>query len=45
MMEQLELPLWETLRSAQLMPEQVNFERSLAEVEEAISQVPKAEHL
>lgn len=41
MTEQLELPLWETLRSAQMMPEQVDFDGLLAEVEEAISQVPE----
>lgn len=45
MMEQLELPLWETLRSAQMMPEQVDFEELLAEVEEAISQVSESEQL
>lgn len=44
-MEQMELPLWETLRSAQMVPEQVDFEELLAEVEEAISQVPESEQL
>lgn len=33
MTEQLELPLWETLQSARVMPERVNFEELLAEVE------------
>lgn len=45
MTEHLELPLWETLRSAQMVPEQVDFEGLLAEVEESISQVPEAEQL
>lgn len=45
MTKQLELPLWETLQSAQLVPEQVDFERLLGEVEEAISQVPESEQL
>ncbi len=30
MTEQMEVPLWETLRSAQIMPEQVDFEVLLA---------------
>lgn len=45
MTEQMELPLWETLRSAQMVPEQVDFEGLLAEVEEAILQVPESEQL
>jgi hypothetical protein len=45
MTEQMELPLWETLRSAQMVPEQVDFERLLREVEEAISHVPESEQL
>ncbi|HIK15843.1 MAG TPA: hypothetical protein IGS53_11255 [Leptolyngbyaceae cyanobacterium M33_DOE_097] len=45
MTEQLELPLWETLRSDQMMPEQVDFEGLLAEVAEAISHVPESEQL
>jgi hypothetical protein len=45
MMEQLELPLWETLRSAQMMPEQVDFGRLLTGVEQAISQMPESEQL
>lgn len=45
MTEQLELPLWETLRTAQMVPEQVDFEGLLAAVEEAISQVPESEQL
>ncbi|MBD2156720.1 hypothetical protein [Leptolyngbya sp. FACHB-16] len=45
MTEQLELPLWETLRFAQMMPEQVDFEGLLAKVEEAISQMPESEQL
>jgi hypothetical protein len=45
MMEQMELSLWETLRSAQMVPEQVDFEGLLAEMEEAISQVSESEQL
>lgn len=35
MTKQLDLPLWDTLRSAQMMPEQVDFEGLLEEVEKA----------
>lgn len=45
MIEQLDLPLWKTLQSARMMPEQVDFEGLLAEVEKGISQVPEAEQL
>lgn len=45
MMEQLELPLWETLKSARMVPDQVDFAVLLTEVEEAIAQVPEAEQL
>lgn len=45
MIEQMELPLWKTLRSAQMTPEQTDFEGLLTEVEEAISQVPESEQL
>lgn len=45
MTEQMDLPLWETLRFAQIVPEQVNFEGLLAEVEAAISQMPESEKL
>jgi hypothetical protein len=45
MTKQMELPLWETLRSAQMVPEQVDFERLLRELDEAISQVPESEQL
>lgn len=45
MTKQLDLPLWDTLRSAQMMPEQVDFEGLLEEVEEVISQVPESEQL
>lgn len=45
MMEQMELPLWKTLQSARIMPERVDFEELLAEVDEAISQVPESEQL
>lgn len=45
MTKQLELPLWETLQSAQMVPEQVDFEELLAEVEEAIAQVSESEEM
>lgn len=45
MTEQMELPLWETLRTAQMVPEQVDFQGLLAEVEEMITQVPESKQL
>jgi hypothetical protein len=44
-MEQMEMLLWEALQSAQMLPEQVDFEELLAEVDEAVSQVPESEQL
>ena len=45
MTKQMELPLWETLRSAQMIPEQVNFEGLLADVDQSIAQTPESEQL
>lgn len=41
MNDQLELPLWETLRSAQRVPEQINFEELLDQVEGVIQGQPE----
>jgi hypothetical protein len=45
MNQQLELPLWDSLRAAQTMPEAVNLGELLGQVEAAIAQVPEPEQL
>ncbi len=45
MNEQLELPLWETLKVARQMPDQVDWEELLGQVEAGLDQVPEAERL
>lgn len=45
MSHQLELPLWDSLRSAQMMPEQVNLRELLTQVEEPLSQMSDQEQL
>jgi len=45
MNQQLELPLWDSLRAAQIMPEQANVAELLGQMEVAIAQAPEPEQL
>jgi hypothetical protein len=45
MNQQLELPLWETLQAAQRMPEHVNLEELLGQMEQVLAQVSEPERL
>ncbi|MBD2095105.1 hypothetical protein H6F90_08050 [Trichocoleus sp. FACHB-591] len=45
MNQQLELPLWDSLRAAQIMPEQANLGELLGQIEVAIAQAPEPEQL
>ena len=45
MNQQLELPLWDSLRAAQIMPEQANVAELLGQMEVAIAQMPEPEQL
>jgi hypothetical protein len=45
MNQQLELPLWDSLRAAQMIPEAVNLGELLGQVEVAIAQVPESKQL
>ncbi|MBD1864982.1 MULTISPECIES: hypothetical protein [Trichocoleus] len=45
MNQQLELPLWDSLRAAQIMPERANVAELLGQMDEAIAQAPEPEQL
>jgi len=45
MNQQLELPLWDSLRAAQIMPEQANVAELLGQMDAAIAQAPEPEQL
>ncbi|MBD2124661.1 hypothetical protein [Trichocoleus sp. FACHB-262] len=45
MNQQLELPLWDSLRAAQIMPEQANVAELLGQMDVVIAQAPEPEQL